>query len=486
VLLAAVLVARHEPWFDEAQAWLLARDAGPAHLFLRQLHYEGTPGLWHALLMVPAKLGLPYWTMNVLSALLGSLAVLLVVRCSPFPWPVKLLLPFSYFVFYQYAVVARNYSLLAPLLFLVAVVYPRRFERVYLYVGLLALTANLSGHGAMIAGSLMALHGVETLRRWRSMTGPSRRAHLVAFGAFTAVAGFIAFQLLPIPADLDFPHGFPVRPETLAATAGAMIDGALGDQPALTLFVLAVCVAFMVRARTLAVYLLPTVAVVVFATFAFRNVWHDGILFLLLVFGLWVAMTARPEPARGRWQVLLLVAIVPLLALHVTWSVRSFVYDVRSPYSGSRELAAFLRDHPRARGAVVYGTGFASFAVMPYLDHNPFANYNDGELPVYWPWSTKSSLLVDPERIVARGPDLVVLTIKFPGATDQLARYPGYRLLASFPGHIWWKDRILEPDTYVVLERVGRSEPPPPAALRPPAGSADQGVPPPAPGESGK
>jgi hypothetical protein len=456
-LLVAVLVARHEPWFDEAQAWLLARDAEPVHLFLRQLHYEGSPGLWHALLMVPAKLGAPYWTMNAISALLGAVAVLLVVCCSPFPWPIKVLLPFSYFLFYQYAVVARNYSLLAPLLFLVAIVHPKRFERVYLYTGLLVLVANVSGHGAMIAGSLMAIHGVQTLRRWRSLPGPSRRAHVVAFGAFAAVAGFIAFQLLPIPADLDFPHGFPVTPDTLAGMGGAMIDGALGDHPVLTVAVLVVCVAYMARARTLAAYLLPTAAVVAFSTFAFRNVWHDGILFLLLMFGLWLAMAARPEPATARWQVVLLVAIVPLLALHVSWSARTFLYDVRSPYSGSRQLAAFLRDDPRARGAVVYGTGFASFAVMPYLEHNPFANYNDGKRPVYWPWSTRSSMLVDPGGIVARRPDLVVLTIKFPGSIEQPAHYPGYDVLALFPGHVWWKDAILEPDTYIVLERADRS-----------------------------
>lgn len=138
--------------------------------------------------------------------------MLLVVCCSPFPRPIKVLLPFSYFVFYQYAVVARNCSLLAPLLFLIAVVHPKRFERVYLYTGLLILIANVSGHGAMLAGSLMAIHGVQALRRWRSLPGASRRAHVVAFGAFAVIATFMAFQLLPIPADPDFPHGFPSRP----------------------------------------------------------------------------------------------------------------------------------------------------------------------------------------------------------------------------------------------------------------------------------
>jgi hypothetical protein len=50
----AVLVTRHEPWFDEAQAWLLARDTAPLTLVTDALRYEGSPGLWHLTLTLTA------------------------------------------------------------------------------------------------------------------------------------------------------------------------------------------------------------------------------------------------------------------------------------------------------------------------------------------------------------------------------------------------------------------------------------------------
>lgn len=50
----------HEPWFDEAQAWLIARDCSWKELLTVRTHYEGHPPLWWMLLAIPAKLGMPY------------------------------------------------------------------------------------------------------------------------------------------------------------------------------------------------------------------------------------------------------------------------------------------------------------------------------------------------------------------------------------------------------------------------------------------
>ena len=40
----------HEPWFDEAQAWLIAKSASYKEIITVVPHYEGHPPLWHLLL----------------------------------------------------------------------------------------------------------------------------------------------------------------------------------------------------------------------------------------------------------------------------------------------------------------------------------------------------------------------------------------------------------------------------------------------------
>jgi hypothetical protein len=100
-VLLAFAVAHHEPWMDEAQAWLLVKDASLVEIFTHYLRYEGSPGLWHLILAIPAKLGFPYFTINIISAVFSALAVWLFLRYSPFPLLVKILFQFSYFIFFS-------------------------------------------------------------------------------------------------------------------------------------------------------------------------------------------------------------------------------------------------------------------------------------------------------------------------------------------------------------------------------------------------
>src|ERR1700677_3445089 len=58
--IVALTIGHHEPWADEAQSWLLGRDASLAQLWGHFLHYEGTPGLWQTLIHALIRLGLPY------------------------------------------------------------------------------------------------------------------------------------------------------------------------------------------------------------------------------------------------------------------------------------------------------------------------------------------------------------------------------------------------------------------------------------------
>ena len=140
-------VHRHEPWADEAQSWLLRRDASLAAIVGPLLHYEGTPGLWQTLVHVLIRLGLPYSAYGFVSASLGFAAVYLLLRYAPLPIYIRLLLPFTYYLCYQYAVIARSYALIAPLLFAIAAIYPYASKQAGLDDGVVGLLAGVSVHG---------------------------------------------------------------------------------------------------------------------------------------------------------------------------------------------------------------------------------------------------------------------------------------------------------------------------------------------------
>ena len=50
VIVVGTVMCFHEPWFDEAQAWLIARDCSWWEMILERPHYEGHPPLWWMML----------------------------------------------------------------------------------------------------------------------------------------------------------------------------------------------------------------------------------------------------------------------------------------------------------------------------------------------------------------------------------------------------------------------------------------------------
>ena len=97
--------------------------------------YEGSPILWHLVLALPARCGLPYASLGVLGAAFAGGGVLLFLARSPLPKFLTAIVPFTFFLIYQNAVVARSYALMPLLLFAAAAAYPGRHRRPLLYVG---------------------------------------------------------------------------------------------------------------------------------------------------------------------------------------------------------------------------------------------------------------------------------------------------------------------------------------------------------------
>ena len=99
VILVATVMCFHEPWFDEAQAWLIARDCSWREMILERPHYEGHPPLWWMILAIPAKLGVPYEIgLKSVNLAFATLMIWLLEFKTKLPEPFKAILPFSYFL----------------------------------------------------------------------------------------------------------------------------------------------------------------------------------------------------------------------------------------------------------------------------------------------------------------------------------------------------------------------------------------------------
>jgi len=196
IALLAVAVPRHVFWADETQSWIIARDCSLSDIFLHRMHYEGTPALWALLLWMLQRLHLPFAAMHWAAALaaIGGVAVWLCY--APLPRYLKLLFPFTFFMAYQYAVVARSYVLFPLLVFAAcALITVKDRPRPVLLAIVLGLLANLCMFGTAAAAGLTLVY-MDRVRRdgtWKRLRG----RYLGAFGIVCAAAVIAALTAWP-------------------------------------------------------------------------------------------------------------------------------------------------------------------------------------------------------------------------------------------------------------------------------------------------
>ncbi len=472
----ALTICHHEPWADEAQAWLMARDLSPFDLFVRYLRYEGTPGLWHLILMGPAKAGLPYFSLSLISGIIAAGGILLFLTCSKIPLMPRLLLPFSFFLLYQYAVVARSYVLMPALLFAIAAIYRDRARRIWLFTLLLCLLANTNLHGMMITLWLAMIYALEARREWCAMETACRRRHVAALAVFGTVISLLILQLFP-PSDTAFATG--LRPNTIDCL---IFQGKTFWPDSLTLHgvpwfsvpVLALSLVWFWRHQALWEYALPVGGLLLF--FALKHVaaWHQGVLFLLWVFAVWIGCERHSVGiARGGARLRILDKVFPgvivfVAAVGIWWSVRTIQCDLTGPYSGSRAAAAYIKAH-NLRSKPIFLTNYHDIALLPYFQDNIYANLNDGRKPAFWWWSTSNPLVQEKRwpagnipkiigEIRSRQPDTVIAGITGP-KEKVVIPVPGYVRVSDCDGSMYWKGTSCQGNTFFILRRAD-SQPP--------------------------
>jgi hypothetical protein len=372
IVFATLVVAGtlcHEPWRDEADAWLLARDHSPAGLFY-WTRYVGSPGLWYLVQMPFAQAGLPYQTQGLLNSAIAIATAALVLWRLPLPDLTKRLVIFSYLPAYEYGVIARSYGLSLLLLAALAALVARRGERPLLFAALVALLAQTNPHSLVLAACLTGL------LLWEGRTGLRRRD--IRWGLVLASAGCVLalVQLVPRP-------GVPLAPDTpefsrACRTAVTVWQNAIvpaGDLGApwpvlgLTLH-LATALALIWSLRRSPALALCSAAMLTgitmfLAVVYYGGVRHAGFLFMTMLL---CAVAAPRAPSARTARVLFSFALASSLPL----TARAYLDDYRHEFSGAKNMAAYLLSEGLTTETVAAYPFTKTTSVLPYLPQRRF------------------------------------------------------------------------------------------------------------------
>lgn len=171
----------HENWRDEAQAWLIARDCSIPEL-IAEMKYEGHFLLWYLILMPFAKLGFPYFTINVISWFITCISVWLLFYKAPFRFFEKLLIAFSFPLLYLYPVISRCYCLIPLAVVLMAVFYKDRLGKPLRFLSSVVLLFNSHIIMAGMVGVVLAEYLIELFANLKYLNVQQKKDNLYSVG----------------------------------------------------------------------------------------------------------------------------------------------------------------------------------------------------------------------------------------------------------------------------------------------------------------
>jgi len=101
----------HELWGDEIHSWNIAKASGSFFELISNTRYEGHPPVWYIILWTISKFTHDAFAIQVVHLIIAWLVVSVILFYSPFPFIIRILIPFGYFFLFEYSVLSRNYSI---------------------------------------------------------------------------------------------------------------------------------------------------------------------------------------------------------------------------------------------------------------------------------------------------------------------------------------------------------------------------------------
>lgn len=421
IVLSLFIGYYHEPWADEAQSWLIARDASVSEIIFKIARYEGTPVLWQLILKLLITLGLQYKYFYLVSVFFSTIGVWIIVYKLKIPNAFKILLPFSYFILYEYTVKARSYSLLLPVLAGLAWVYENRRSHVILYNFLLGILATICLHGSIVSGVLYIFEIFEVINTIIEDKNIKRyKKEIISIIVLSFLYIFIIFTVYP-SSDVYVSITFTSKSKLTIINRilyyvikfleifvlnynywKIMILPALIFTSLLFFFILR-------RNKNKKMFFAIFLPTALFIYFIRLTTHHLGIIFYVFIFAIYLI---RYDIAENNKKYLNIMCTI-MLIIHAMWSMKSIAAEVKYPYAAGKHVADYLEELDYEE-LDIYVSGYYATAILPYFENNIFDNDRGGN--TYYTWSNKntdwhyiiSESYIYPENTEYR-PDIIIL-----------------------------------------------------------------------------
>ena len=361
----------HSLWRDEMQGWLVAWQSDNLIDLWKNNAPSGHPVLWSILIYFSKNLtGTPF-SMQLTHWILGSSAILIFWRFSPFNLITKTLFTFGYFPFWEYYVVSRHYVISELFLFIFCSIYPLRRTTYIPFALCIGLLANTQA----MAWSLSFCILVTLLFDW--FFDPYQKTNykkskywiydltisificlsLLLFGAFSLLQVKDSVELFK--SLIDFRHFFTVLGQVFGGYLLVIPEPSrfldLGLCGLITIIFLTSTITFLKLYRPAIIFFSSGfIFLFLFNYFLYMGIGsrHYGYYFLLIISSVWLALANQDKKVvsfsnqnifnKGNFFYFPRL-LTFCLTIHMVVGVHMVFNDFLLPYSSGKETAKYIQ-----------------------------------------------------------------------------------------------------------------------------------------------
>ena len=385
ILLVFIVGYHHEPWADEAQSWLISRDFSFLGIF-QETKYEGHPFVWFYIVRLFIKILSPFinavqlynWIF-IIPLVFSSIGVYLLLFKSKLPFWVKIASPFTFYIFYQCGIIARNHSLCFTILAIIAVFYKKRLEHPFIYILLLILNANISAYLYPVSIVLLIFFFIDYYKN-----AENKLLYHLSFLTGLLFLGLTAVHMYN-PQDCYFWQGVHYGFDNMVQTLKHIARIYFPIQYSRIFFLFSLVMTGLLYWTLMKAYckniyqtlffLALNIPLYIVYNFIYIQYWHYAYAFIFLLFTCWILADLNDiENIPFKKNFLLYILTVFILGYNIFENIRISYFDCNYYYSGSKAAAEFIQKYDLQDYKII-GLGMKTVAVQPYFDKNLYYNY---------------------------------------------------------------------------------------------------------------
>ena len=356
VIITLLRLFTHQPWADEAWAWILTKEIHFGNI-LETIHTEGHFFVWYLMLLPFAKLNIAYpYSMLIINWLCCLGAIFVLWKYSNFNNLLKVIISFSFPFLSYYPIVARCYSIGILLLFLLSALYKDKLKHPVIYSVLIFFCANTSVM-ALIGAFFFGLIFAYELFKEKNTKALQICSYIGAFTVLTLLIQIIGVNKSTLNPEmlrgLDI-HSL-LTPFIFSEWINAILLIVFGTVFFKSMYKNKKSLFFLAGTFLFLLY--------IFNFWYLGDFWHYYFFYFYLIIACWIFLSDENVETKSKKNILICLTVISAFLIF------DYRYEPRVFNSGSKIVAGYVKEHKNDRQVFINSV---YSMVLPYIDYKNY------------------------------------------------------------------------------------------------------------------